>query len=277
MIKLDKPTSLNLKRLTLFFFAVISLLISGSLISQNLSLPKILVFIIGALCGVVLIYDSKGINRTASLKIKIKQFLTHPRQAFFLFLLIALTPAGYIILSPLSFFLFVFAGALGVGYSITIKRNNLLFRLKNVLILKNLLIGMAWGILVLIGAGSIENKFVLLTSLFAFIQVFIGSVIRDLPDREKDMSSGVRSIPASIGEAKTILVMHLINLFSLIILFIPKFDVNFIFLIVIIVFWRLLNLIKVKADVQSNLWGQTINLFTCYLFFIISLIQFLWN
>ena len=276
-MKTNKFELIKLKRLALFFFACISLVFSGSLISNTISLDKVFVLFAVALCGIVLIYDMQNIDTTASLFNKTKQFFKHKRQVFFFLLLIILIPIAKITLTQLSFFLFASSGILGGIYSITFKRNNIIYRLKNVFILKNILIGIAWGALVLIGAGNIENNLVILTSLLAFIQVFIGSVIRDIPDKEKDIDYGIQSIPAVIGESKTILIMHFINLSCLAILLIPQFDLNFSILVLSITSWRFLNLFKIKTDLDSNFWGQTINLLTCCLFFIISLIQFLWD
>ena len=264
---------IKLKRLMLFFFASVSLLICGSLLNGNVSRDIIIIMVAGVLCGVVLLYDARDIDREAGFFKRTKQFFSYKSLAFFFLLLIALIPFAYLSLSHLSFFLFAFSGSLGILYSLSFKKNDMIFKLKNVLIIKNLLIGLAWGLLVIIGAGDLENQFSIIISIFAIVQVFLGSIIRDLSDRELDASRGVNSIPVIFGENRTILIMHIINIASLFILFFPQSNLNLMIFLLIIVAWRFFNLIGIKGNTHSVFWGQTVNLFTCCLFLIIALIQ----
>lgn len=265
------------KRLLQFLIATLALLLSGSLATHNTDIEMISVLVLGGLCGVVLIYDVPMVNYRDPLKRRIRQFLSHRRKVFYTLLLIFLAPFALMVLSKLSFFLFALTALLGVLYSYPIRINNQLIRLKNFLFLKNFLIGISWGALVLIGAGSFDHTVALLITVFASIQVFIGSMIRDLSDVSFDKNRGVQSFPVVFGVSNTLRFMHLVNVGSLAIGMFTNSGTNLLILVSIIVGWRFINLSMIKEDHMPKIWLQKFNLLTCSLFFVILLIQYIWT
>jgi 4-hydroxybenzoate polyprenyltransferase len=266
-----------MKKTILFFSAAFSLLITGVLLNDNLNGYKVLLLTIGVLCGIILIYDVKSSNDKGSLFKKVICFLSCKKQAFFSILLIALIPLAYTYLTLISFLAFAVSGILGVGYSVRFTLNNKSFKLKEIFILKNLLIGVGWGLLVIAGYGSLDNDIVIYITIFASIQVFIGSTIRDLPHETIDKNKGVNSLPVRVGGQKTLMVLHIFNLLSLLLLLLAIQNFNYMILIGGIVGWRFVNLFNLSHNYQSKLWGQTFNLLTCVMFLFITFIQYLWN
>ncbi len=270
--------SLNkINSLVLFFFASISLLISGKLINNSFSFESLLIETLLVLCGIFLIYNFINFEKTTCFSSKIKHFLSYKTQLIFCLLLIILIPLAYIKLSNFSFFIFAFSAFLGVIYSFPIQLKNKVLKLKDVFFLKNLLIGIAWGALVLVGAGSLENNLAIYISIFASIQVFIGSVIRDLRDVECDTNNNTRTFPVVFGVKNTLIILNLTNLSSILIYLFSDYNPKLLVFFSIIIFWRLITLLNLKGNIDSVFWGQTANLFTCCLFLIISLMQFYGN
>src|SRR5690606_13901529 len=107
--------------------------------------------------------------------------------------------------SKLSFLLFLGVGFMAVVYSQPFRLKNRMFVLKNVFLLKNLLIGFSWGLLVFIGAGEISSNATVYLFFFAVIQVFIGSAVRDVSDISSDSANGVKSLPVVFGVNNAIL------------------------------------------------------------------------
>ncbi len=266
-----------MKKTVLFFSAAFSLLMTGVLLNNTLNVYKIGLLTIGVLCGIILIYDVKVVLEKGSVLKKVRCFLSCKKQAFFSILLIALIPLAFTTLSLTSFLTFALCGVLGVAYSFTFRINKKAYKLKEVLILKNVLIGIAWGLLIVVGYGSLDNDMVIYITTFASIQVFIGSTIRDLPHEGLDKNKGVNSLPVSIGGKKTVLVLHIINFLSLLLLVFASQNVNYMLLLSLIVVWRFANLLVLSHNYQSKLWGQTVNLLTCVMFLFITFIQYLWN
>jgi len=264
---------MEFKWLLLFFLAAISLLLSGSVAANNLQLEVIIVLILGGFCGIFLIYNKSVLNPSTNIVIQLWQFFFSKRHVFFTILLIVLIPFAFKYLSGFSFILFALSGTLGVLYLVTININHRKFRLKNLFLIKNLLIGASWGVLILIGAGSPKNEFIMCLWLFITIQIFLGSMIRDLSDIREDMIIGVKSFPVVFGNDRTIVYMHIINIASLSVLFLSNWSLELSILILVVFLWRSLILFKVKNNTKSILWGQTLNLSTSYLIFFIILIQ----
>ena len=157
------------------------------------------------------------------------------------------------------------AAITGPLYSISFKIGGSIFRFKNVFIVKNLLIGLIWGSLVLIGAGQIDDALIQLIFIFASVQVFIGGIIRDIPDLEKDKQSGVKSLPVVLGIPVTILVIHLANLSLLFYCIFQKFEQPLLIFITIPTAWRAMNIYLLGLAPNNNNWSQWMNLFTCVL------------
>lgn len=265
------------KKLYKFYIAIFSLLLAGSLAGNNLEISKFVVLGLTGLCGVFLLYGIHGPMLNTRISTQVKQFFNAKNKKIFLLLLIVASPFSIQILSQFSILILALTAFLGVLYSITFTSNEKRFKLKDFLFIKNSLIGFSWGALVLAGAGGHTSKYVIGVTLLAMLQVFIGSMIRDLPDVEVDIKNGVNSFPVVLGSSKSIQFMHILNLSSLLILLVSETTLNLTVLIVTVVVWRSINLIKINQNSSSTLWLQTLNLFTCGLIFLILLAQYVYG
>ena len=105
-------------------------------------------------------------------------------------------------------------------------------RLKDITLVKNLVTAIGWsgfiGMLIYFGPiapsattlGSISAPPLLLSllvfSLFVFARLIINTISCDLRDVQVDMGSGIKTIPALLGYAKTIQLLILLNTVSLV-------------------------------------------------------------
>lgn len=83
-------------------------------------------------------------------------------------------------------------------------------RLKEVPLVKNVSISVAWSILPLIPAFSVNIPFdpnFLFIALFVFMHCFISSLIADLQDMEGDQKSGIKTLPLMVGIDKTVQIL----------------------------------------------------------------------
>ena len=89
-------------------------------------------------------------------------------------------------------------------------------RLKEIPVVKNLVVGSAWGITLTFIPLLITHSPVtvqsLVTLVFFFTYAFIASTLPDIRDREGDAQAGVRTIPVVIGEEKTLSLITTLNL-----------------------------------------------------------------
>ena len=101
--------------------------------------------------------------------------------------------------------------------------------------------------------------------------MFIGGVVRDIPDQKSDDQEGVKSLPVVLGVDRTIVILHSINLISgsVFIFFYNNIEGYLFFGLTSL--WRMINLIFIQKDPQNALWTQKLNLFTCVLLFLILL------
>ncbi len=92
-----------------------------------------------------------------------------------------------------------------------------IFRLKRFLIIKNLLVGFAWGTLPLV-VGSYFNRLdiaILIFYIFFSIEFFINTVIFDIKDTRGDNLNKIRTLPNVIGLKYTKYFMYVVNTFSI--------------------------------------------------------------
>ena len=271
---LNKEKRFQLKPIHLFLIAANSLLFSGFLFNLNQSILQFLFLFLSCSSGVYIIYKLIYLFDFSSGFIENKRNLMKTKRNWlfvisFAFLVIPLS------IYTLSFFqigLFISISFLGVLYSFPIRTNKKILKVKNVFILKNILIGACWGCLVLIGANDYESKEVLELALFCSLQVFIGSVIRDVPDLLLDSKKGAYTLPVVLGVSKTIGFIHIVNLISVFLLIYlnPSFSV----IIFVVSIFRLFTLIQIKRNEHLKMWTQTANLSTCFLIFLLQLIQY---
>lgn len=244
-----------------------SLLICGLLLSPNTNLLTAIILVWCCFCGVFAIYRLNDfIDSDENLKNNLIHFFKNTLNLIFTlqFFLITL-PLCYYFLPFFTFVVLAASGLLGALYSIKFHFGKTVFRIKNTFILKNSSIGTSWGALILIGAGNFTDPIVQSLIIFTVIQVFIGSVIRDIPDVEKDVLNMVRSIPIVLGISKTIYLMIVLNLISILAIFLAPESKNLWITFLLVSIWRLFTLIKIKHDYLTKFWSQTANLLTCTL------------
>tara|TARA_B110001450_G_scaffold66367_1_gene62797 strand:+ start:694 stop:1287 length:594 start_codon:yes stop_codon:yes gene_type:complete len=191
----------------------------------------------------------------------------------FLQLIFITIPITVYLIEKETLYVLSLSSILGFLYSINFQFNNRSFKLKNVFFVKNALIGIVWGSLVLIGSNNIFQTNIIPLFLYASIQVFIGGVIRDIPDLKKDKSNNVKSFPVVLGTNFTINILHLINFMSIILIF---FNYNnlLIFTVFLIPFiWRSCNLLLLNSLSNNLTITEWMNLFTCVLILISTIIS----
>lgn len=266
------------KKYLLFFVAALSLLLAGTLMSESVDYRQLVLLAACSVLGVFWVYRVNDvIDYDKDLKFNLKHFFSSKFHILYSLLILILIVFGTFLFNSFRFQIFAFIGLLGFVYSINFRLFGKSFRLKNVFFLKNLSIGLAWGALILIGSGSFNSSEILVLTFLTVVQVFIGSMIRDIPDREKDLVQNVNSFPVVIGVKNTILFMHVANLSSFIILLFSSESRRFFVLIAVVVAWRMVNLVRLYEKPFSNFWGQFFNLMTCSLIFVLVLILKLWS
>tara|TARA_B110000902_G_scaffold202783_1_gene230384 strand:+ start:7905 stop:8498 length:594 start_codon:yes stop_codon:yes gene_type:complete len=191
----------------------------------------------------------------------------------FLQLIFITIPITVYLIEKETLYVLSLSSVLGFLYSVNFQFNNRSYKLKNVFFVKNALIGIVWGSLVLIGSNNIFQTNIIPLFLYASIQVFIGGVIRDIPDLKKDKSNNVKSFPVVLGTNFTINILHLINFMSIILIF---FNYNnlLIFTVFLIPFiWRSCNLLLLNSRPNNLRITEWMNLFTCVLILISTIIS----
>lgn len=265
---------LRFKKLHFFVLASAALIGTGFIFSERPYDWLLLVYLLYCnLNGIFLVYRLNDcIDQDKDLSLNLKAFFNVPLHKwvsiqFFLVLI----PLAFYFLNAFTFSVLGIAAIIGFVYSLSFKTASGQFRVKNMFFVKNLLIGLAWGSLVLIGAGNIASNEVLTLFVLASIQVLIGSMIRDVPDREKDSASGVRSFPVVIGNARTIFFMMTLNFGSFAAAYLVNWDLKWMYSIGIVVVWRFINLIMLKNQEDKPLWSQSFNLLCCLVIFLVTL------
>lgn len=259
------------KSLKLFHLAAISLLLCGMYLATNNTLPSIFILLWCCICGVFAVYRLNDfIDSEVNLTNKLIHFFNNKLNLVFTlhFILIAI-PLSYYYLPFFTFLVLGASGLLGALYSVKFHFKEKVFRIKNTFLLKNISIGISWGALILIGAGNFTDPIVQSLVLFATIQVFIGSIIRDIPDMEKDFQNKVKSVPLVIGSGSTFYLLIGVNFLSVLAIFPSMGNINLWITISAVIIWRMWTLINLKRNVSTVFWSQTANLLTCSLLFIV--------
>jgi 4-hydroxybenzoate polyprenyltransferase len=94
-------------------------------------------------------------------------------------------------------------------------------RLKEIFFIKNLVVSTGWSLIPFFVAVY-TNSFhigIFFISIFVFLRIFIGVIIFDVRDMKGDKIHNIFSIPLKLGLAKTKSIVHVLNLLSVIILF----------------------------------------------------------
>lgn len=105
---------------------------------------------------------------------------------------------------------------IGFLYSKGIKIGKFALKLKGGLGVKNLVVGLIWGISTTgVAAGTCKNLLSVITVFIYFgVKLFINSIIYDFKDVKGDMLAGIKTLPVSLGDQKTrglLLKLHIIS------------------------------------------------------------------
>ncbi|NYT01633.1 MAG: UbiA family prenyltransferase [Methanosarcinales archaeon] len=88
-------------------------------------------------------------------------------------------------------------------------------RLKDIPVMKNVIVAIAWSLTTILIAGYqilfTAPEVVAMVIYFMLIKTFIDTVLYDVRDVKGDREAGVRTMPALLGERKTIIVLLLLN------------------------------------------------------------------
>jgi 4-hydroxybenzoate polyprenyltransferase len=104
----------------------------------------------------------------------------------------------------------------GYLYSKGIKIGRLALKLKGGLGIKNIVVGLTWGIFIAGLAGRGYGNLVPVVMVFIFfgVKLFINSAIYDFKDIKGDTLAGIKTLPVILGTKKTcnlLLAMHLLS------------------------------------------------------------------
>jgi 4-hydroxybenzoate polyprenyltransferase len=213
-------------------------------------------------------YSKRENNSISSL---FKALKKHKGQQLFVVHLTLLTPLFLYVISWYSMFALLIIALLGLVYSIELKFINVGFKLKQVFFLKNIIIGLAWGLLVLLGGNNYEDPALLACFFLSTLQIIVGSILRDVADFNFDIKSKTKTVPIILGLQFTFPLLHLLNLLSASVLLVFS-DTWILFVVAFVVAWKALIIEKVRRNNQSDLWTQTLNILTCSLILILVLI-----
>jgi 4-hydroxybenzoate polyprenyltransferase len=117
----------------------------------------------------------------------------------------------------MTFFMVLFPLLLGILYSIPCLPPSTGYRrLKEIPLLKNIIVGIAWGVPLTFIPLLVTDMPVTFAAAICLVYlcsfVFIASVLPDVRDMEGDKQSGIRTIPVVIGAEKTMILITAINL-----------------------------------------------------------------
>ena len=167
--------------------------------------------------------------------------INNPERVFFMFrygkflmflaTVLILTAAAFVVdIKGKTLLLFFLPMILGLSYS--------LLNFKRFYLLKNLIVAISWGSVVLL-VGAYYNKFnliVFLLFIFFTIEFFINTVIFDIKDIKGDFWNNVVTIPVKVGLQKTKTLCFVLNIFAFVMIVMLiisglKFSIAFILLV----------------------------------------------
>ncbi len=266
----------NLHTTILFLFATSALLLSGNILNPQIRWDQILVQQWAGWSGTFFIYQLGGIIFEKKSFQAIREELRRDvLLTIFLVHYIFILPLGVWFLLP-SYCFWVFFGilVLGVLYSFPFQFRGQQITLKKTFVLKNLFIGFSWGALVLVGAAQLYIPHSWSLFLFVSLQIFTGSILRDFHDLEKDRIGGFRTFPIVLGKDKTVKLLHLLNLSTLVLLL--YFENHPFFSLVFIsgTIYKMVLIQLASWKPKNILVTQILNIGFCYFIFLLILTRY---
>ncbi len=139
-------------------------------------------------------------------------------------------------------------------YSKGIKIGKFAFKLKGGFGVKNLVVGLTWGIFIAGLAGSNCGKIIPIALIFTFfgVKLFVNSAIFDFKDIKGDTLAGIKTLPVSLGEQNTRNLLIGIYLISHVILGIALICGVIAFEPLIIIYSLICGLICIQKHTKSE-------------------------
>jgi len=261
------------------FVAAVSLLLTGFVVSENIDFWQMVLVLWSSFCGVIIVYRFNDLqDENEGARITWKQITENRFHLLFLIQFIFITtPLFLLYLSKFRLIILSLICILGVVYSIKFSLGKFRFRLKNVFLLKNLIIGILWGALVIVGVGTASNDTAIALFLFTSMQVFIGSSLRDFLDISEDRKNGVNSIPIKLGIPQTITLLHVFNIITAISILLLFSWREMALVVVSISIWKFITIHKVSTNPNSYMWAHTLNFLTCAFIFLIVFGEYIYG
>jgi 4-hydroxybenzoate polyprenyltransferase len=264
-LRIDQTHITEVRKYLLLSVAALALFLTGvvSPTAEQTSTISLFLLIWGCVSGVVIVYRFNDYaNKQQSPWKNTMAFFLNPTNTFVVlqFFLFGI-PLSAVYLSTFQFKLLAIAGITGIFYAVNFKLGSFTWMAKHLPVVKNLLIGVVWGMLFIIGYGTLDGPYALGMFLFISVQVFIGSAIRDLNDIENDQKKQLNTLAVILPTNQALVLLHLINIISFG-LFLLFDDLSFtLFLFPVI--WRIMNLYFIQQQGIRWIWTQVVNLMTC--------------
>jgi 4-hydroxybenzoate polyprenyltransferase len=257
-----------LKRLFLFAVPALALLFSGvSMRLDQISLIELVLIIWATISGILIVYryNDFACGFSSSWKPVIAFFSDWSNTLLVAQFFLIGIPLSWFYLNEFQFVVLALAGILGIAYAVKFQWGDLSWFPKRKFPIKNILIGCVWAALFIVGYGQIPHSSMWGIYGFIAVQVFIGSIVRDVPDAEVDLTRNSSSLPIMIGANKTVLLLHVFNWAALCFAFL---DLDWLFPIFFpTVLWRSLILFLIQRYPNNAIFTQWANLYTCLIIF----------
>lgn len=264
----------GLRKLFWFFIASSALVTAGYCVSNVLSTGAFLLVFWINIVGIFLIYRmNEFFVQHGRFLSNLIRFLKHPLHLLItLQLVVIVIPLSILLLPRSVFFTMGAMGVVGALYCVNFRILGSNFRLKDFFLLKNLMIGGAWGALVLIGGAVTDDPLLMRFFFIAAAQVTIGGIIRDIPDEAHDRKIGVKTLPVVLGVKQTMRFLHVFNAAILFMAVNYPIEPGLLVFAITLVSWRALNLWLLQRNKEVRFYSQWMNLFTCAVFLIVIVI-----
>jgi 4-hydroxybenzoate polyprenyltransferase len=266
-----------LRRLFLFAIPAYALLLSGVVMRQEqINTIEFLLLTWATISGILIVYRYNDFACGFSSSWRPVLLFFNAWSNIFLvaqFFLIGI-PLSWFYLNDFQFIVLAIAGILGIAYAVKFQWGALSWFPKRKFPIKNILIGCVWAALFLVGYGQMPDESSWAIYGFISAQVFVGSIIRDVPDAAVDLTRKSLSLPILVGAKTALVLLHVFNVLGLLFVFmLPEADTGLLYIVFLpVIFWRFFVLLFIQLNPNYTIWTQWANLYTCLIIFVAILI-----
>jgi 4-hydroxybenzoate polyprenyltransferase len=266
-----------LKRLFLFAIPALALLFSGvAMRLEQIGLIESALLTWATISGILIVYRYNDFACGFSSSWRPTLLFFNAWSNIFLvaqFFLIGI-PLSWFYLNDFQFVVLAVAGILGIAYAVKFQWGALSWFPKRKFPIKNILIGCVWAALFLVGYGQMPDESSWAIYGFIAAQVFVGSIIRDVPDAAVDLTRKSLSLPILIGAKTALALLHVFNVLGLLFVFmLPEADTGLLYIVFLpVILWRFFLLLLIQLNPYNTIWTQWANLYTCLIIFVAVLI-----